>query len=102
MKMKTEIIGGQSIVLRVGDGRGFVIAPKWSRFQQRYVITAFALSPRIAAASFDIPHVEEDLPEAAGADRETVQRGGRVAFVDRVADIAVLSSLDLPDLSEEA
>ena len=92
----------QSIVLKVGEGRGFVVAPKWSLSREQYVITAAhclpSFPPRI---SFSYPweRIYRKLLSPIGRRRSV---SAECVFVDPVADIAVLGSPDNQQFDEEA
>jgi Trypsin-like peptidase domain len=101
-------------VLRVGDGRGFVIEPK-DRWQKRLVVTAahcLTAPIGVRAESTDWPqlppahgmsYTEERLyPRLLGPLGRKPKVAAECLFVDPVADLAVLCSPDSQELSEEA
>jgi hypothetical protein len=85
-------------VIRVGDGRGFVVE---TRMGDRFVITAAHCLPHLPpclAAAID----ERSFPNLIGALGAEPIGWAECLFVDPVNDIAVLGSPDGQELSDEA
>ena len=85
-------------VLRVGDGRGFVVATA----KEHLVITAAHCLPDLPPA-ISIAHAHERIyPQLLAAIDKPCSVTAECLFVDLVADIAVLASPDIPELADNA
>jgi hypothetical protein len=95
----------EKIVLRVGYGRGFVVAPKVAGYVPqwtRYVITAAHCLPKFPPSA-SISHASErTYPKLLAALGKRRSVWAECLFVDPVADIAVLGSPDTQQLADEA
>jgi hypothetical protein len=83
-------------VIRVGDGRGFIIEAD----KQRLVLTAAHCLPRYPTPNGGWDHTYINLLGPLGCKRPKVW--AECVFVDPVADLAVLGSPDNQDLYEQA
>ena len=86
-------------VIRVGEGRGFVVKAKWGR---PLVITAAHCLPYMPPASSGIYWEEKTYKRLLGPLAEDATVWTECLFVNPVADIAVLTSPNDQDLSTEA
>jgi len=89
-------------VITVGDGRGFVIAPKHNRFGKRFVLSAAHCLPWLPPAHPATYTEELTYGPLLGPLGKEPSVLAECAFVDPVADLAVLRSPDNQELSEEA
>jgi hypothetical protein len=85
-------------VVRVGDGRGFVVRAA----RANYIITAAHVLPRLPPPRL-FHHLErETYPRLIGERDAELTVTAACAFADPVADLAVLAPPDNQELSDEA
>ena len=94
----------QRAVVKVADGRGFVVEiPRPRVGTERVVVTAAHCLPRLPAVH-GVPHTQErtyaNLVGPLDALRATVW--AECLFVDPIADLAVLGGPDVQDLNTES
>lgn len=89
-------------VLRVGDGRGFVVEGKYGRHPQRLVITAAHCLPSLPPCH-GASHLEErTYGTLLGPLGEDATVCAECLFADPIADIAVLGEPDGQELYDES
>jgi Trypsin-like peptidase domain len=85
-------------VVRVGDGRGFVVRTA----RANYIITAAHVLPQLPPARLFHSLEQEIYPRLIGARDAELTVTAACAFADPVADLAVLAPPDNQELSDEA
>jgi hypothetical protein len=91
-------------LVRVGDGRGFVVEEKGglSLHQKRMVVTAAHCLPVVPHAPGFRADWDETLPELLGPIDAKPKVWAECLFADPIADIAVLGTPDNQELCEKA